>query len=74
MTMAQFIKGNRDELEGAIRRARDFAPRTASCDCHQSGTDHYHDDEGSLTVNELRQWILNDESLYTWARRAGVRI
>jgi hypothetical protein len=28
----------------------------------------YHNDE------ERRQWILNDESLYNWARSEGVRI
>ena len=28
----------------------------------------YHNDE------ERRQWILNDEGLYNWARSEGVRI
>ena len=28
----------------------------------------------SLNNEERRQWILNDEGLYNWARSAGVRI
>lgn len=26
------------------------------------------------TVEEIRLWVLNDEGLYNWARRSGVRI
>ena len=29
---------------------------------------------GSLNDEDRRMWILNDESLYNWARRSGVRI
>lgn len=28
----------------------------------------------SVTVDDCRQWILNDESLYLWAKSEGVRI
>jgi hypothetical protein len=28
----------------------------------------------SLNDNERRQWILNDEDLYNWAKSSGVRI
>ena len=31
-------------------------------------------DTRELTYEELRLWILNDEGLYNWARRSGVRI
>ncbi len=29
---------------------------------------------GSLNDGERRQWILNDEGLYNWARSEGVRV
>lgn len=56
MTLKQFIKDNRAELDQCIARAlgRDENP--------------YKNDE------ERRQWILNDEGLYRWARSEGVRI
>ncbi len=73
MTLRQFIQDNRAELDQAITRARDFVPRTASCDCPLSRTDHIH--EGArLDDAERRQWILNDEGLYRWAKAEGVRI
>jgi gluconate kinase len=28
----------------------------------------------SLNDDERRQWVLNDEGLYRWARSAGVRV
>jgi len=54
VTIREFIRNNRSELEQAIRRA------CPNC--------------GKLTVEEIRLWILNDEGLYLWARREGVRI
>ena len=57
----------------SIRQTRDFVPRTASCNCHLSHTDHVH--EGArLDDAERRQWILNDEGLYRWAKAERVRI
>ncbi len=29
---------------------------------------------GSLNDNDRREWIMNDEGLYNWARSEGVRI
>jgi hypothetical protein len=29
---------------------------------------------GKLTVDEIEQWIANDEGLYNWARREGVKV
>lgn len=55
MTLRDFIRQNRAELDAAIRKvlARpDF----------------------ELNDDDRRQWILNDESLYLWARSEGVRI
>jgi hypothetical protein len=73
MSLTQFIQENSSELKQCIGRALGHVPRQASCDCPKSGTDHYHD-APSLTQKDLRDWILNDESLYNWARREGVRI
>lgn len=53
MTLRNFIRENRNEIDAAILRA---VP-----ECRLSDT-------------ERRLWILNDESLYLWARRSGVRI
>lgn len=49
MTLQQFIKENRQEIDDMIQSP-------------------YKNDE------ERRLWILNDEGLYRWARRSGVRI
>jgi hypothetical protein len=56
VTLKQFVKEHRAELDRCIARAlgRDTNPRA--------------NDE------ERRQWILNDEGLYRWARSEGVRI
>ena len=73
MPLTQFIQDNRAKLDQAITRVRDFVPRTASCDCPLSRTDHVH--EGArLDDAERRLWILNDEGLYQWARAEGVKI
>lgn len=53
MTMKDFIKENKEELDKAIHRV---APGL------------------KLNDSERRQWILNDESLYRWARSEGVKI
>jgi hypothetical protein len=29
---------------------------------------------GSLNDNDRRDWIMNDESLYMWAKSEGVRV
>lgn len=53
MTMRDFIKTNRDEIDQCIRSV---CPNV------------------SLNNEERRQWILNDEGLYNWARSEGVKI
>ncbi len=73
MTMRDFIRQHRDELDQAINSARGHVPRTASCYCPKSGTDHHHDQPG-LNDDERKEWVLNDEGLYRWARSEGVRI
>ena len=52
MTLTQFIKDNRDEIDQAIKR---IVPNA------------------SINDAERRMWILNDEGLYNWARRSGVK-
>lgn len=73
MTIREFIQQNREELDQSIGRALGHVPRTASCSCPKSGTDHYHA-APTLNDSERRQWILNDEGLYQWARSQGVKI
>ena len=52
MTMREFIKENRTELDMCIKK---IVP-------------NYR-----LNDEERRQWILNDEGLYNWAKSYGVR-
>lgn len=73
MTLQQFIKENRAELDAAIKHAIGRVPRAATCYCPKSGTDHYHEPD-PLNDKERRLWILNDEGLYRWARSEGVQI
>ncbi len=56
MTIREFIRDNRVELDACIARAL------------RKKENPYPNDE------ERRQWILNDEGLYNWARSEGVRI
>ena len=74
MTLRQFIRENRNEIDAIINRVVNYVPRTASCNCSRSGTDHYHDDAPRINDDERRSWVMNDEFLYRAARRAGVRI
>lgn len=52
MTLKQFIKENKAELDACIKRVSDVR----------------------LNDSERRLWILNDEGLYLWAKREGVRL
>lgn len=71
MTIQEFIDENREELDGCIDRAIGHVPRTATCYCYKSGTDHFHQPD-SRDDEERRLWIENDESLYNWASDYGV--
>ncbi len=53
MTMRNFIRQNRQELEQHIK--------SACSNCR-------------LNDDERENWILNDESLYLWARSEGVNV
>ena len=54
MALGEFIRQNREELDGCIKRT---CPNV-----------------GRIDDEERRLWILNDESLYLWARSEGVDI
>ncbi len=53
MSMREFIRLNRAEIDALIKRVSLVQ---------------------KLNDEERRRWVLNDEGLYTWARRSGVRI
>lgn len=53
LSLSEFIKQNRIEIDKAIRSV------VPNC---------------RIDDSERRLWILNDESLYNWARSSGVRI
>ena len=53
MSMREFIKQNRVELDECIHRV----------------VPGY-----SLNDADRREWIMNDEGLYSWARSEGVRL
>lgn len=75
MTLRDFIKNNREELDSCINRSLLFTPKQASCQCPLSGVrDHECGEVPALNYSERRQWILNDAGLYNWARSEGVSI
>jgi hypothetical protein len=73
MKMADYIRENRAELVDIIGQCLGRVPKTASCYCPKSGTDHQHP-APKLTTADIKEWIMNDETLYRCARSCGVRI
>lgn len=73
MTLREFIKQNRADIDSAINRQLGHVPRTASCHCPKSGTDHYHQPD-KRNDEERRMWVLNDEGLHAFALSKGVRM
>lgn len=64
MSIREFIKQNRDELDIAIYRAiHDWV----------QGTNHSASGY-RLNNNDRIQWIMNDESLYRWAKMYRVNV
>jgi hypothetical protein len=59
MKLIEFINNNREELDSCINQVLNHVPRQASCNCHKSGTDHYHTDSNNLSYVDRREWILN---------------
>jgi len=73
MTFRNFIRENKTEIDAAINSRLTFVPREAGCYCSKSGTNHHHEAQ-PLNDEDRREWIINDEYLYGWARSEGVRI
>lgn len=51
-----------------INKYRAELDRAINTRLNRDGTPQHY------SVEECRQWVLNDESLYNWARSEGVRI
>lgn len=62
MSIQTFIKNHRSELDQAITRALTRYDKPG------------FQREIRIDDEERRQWVLNDEGLYNWARSEGVRI
>ena len=67
MTFKEFIKENRQELDRCIN---------AELYRHdgRGGRGTIPDPPPKRNDEERRQWVLNDEGLYNWARSEGVKI
>ena len=74
MRLSEFIKLHRHEIDICINSVIGHVPKTASCYCPLSGTDHQHAQDYKLNDKERREWIMSDEELYRWARSEGVKI
>jgi hypothetical protein len=72
MSLIDFIRNNRGELQTYIENRLGRVPRTASCYCPKTGTDHHHTPP-RLTYSDIKEWVRNDETLYLWAKSEGVR-
>lgn len=68
MKLISYIRENATELREEINRALNYVPKEAGCDCPKRGTNHYHNNRHRLTGEDIRQWVLNDEGLYSAAR------
>ncbi len=67
MTLRAFIRDNRAELDRLILGAMYRHDG-------RGGKSQVPDPPPRLNDEERRQWVLNDEGLYLWARREGCRI
>lgn len=67
MTMRDFIRQHRDDLDAEINRVR------YRHNGH-GGPGIIPDPPPRRSDAERHEWVLNDEGLYLWARAEGVRI
>lgn len=74
MTIRDFIKENKQELDAAIHRALGEKHSFYCTEINDASAREICSCCARLNDAERRLWILNDESLYLWARREGVRV
>ena len=67
MTLQEFIKQNREELDRCINAALYRHDG-------RGGRGTIPDPPPKRNDNERQEWVLNDEGLYNWAKSEGVRI
>ncbi|MCP4156669.1 MAG: hypothetical protein GY757_53645 [bacterium] len=67
MKLNDFIRENREELDQCINR--ELYRHDG-----RGGRGTIPDPPPKRNDDDRRQWILNDEGLYNWARSEGVRI
>lgn len=67
MRMREFISRHRTEIDDAINAAMYRYDGKGGRGTIPTPAPTRNDDE-------REQWIMNDESLYNWARREGVRV
>lgn len=67
MTLKQFISENRTEIDAAINGALYRYDG-------RGGRGTIPDPPPKRNDSERRDWIANDEGLYSWARSEGVRV
>lgn len=67
MTIREFIRQHRSEIDDAINRVMYRYDGNG-------GRGTIPDPPPTHNDQERHQWIINDEGLYLWARQEGVRI
>ncbi len=72
-SLQDWIGEHREELRAAVGRVLGHVPKTASCYCPKSGTEHDHEPP-PLDDDDLADWVANDEGLYKWALADGVDV
>ena len=67
MTLRDFIRAHRAEIDAAANTVRYRHDGRGGRGTIPTPAPRYNDED-------RRQWVLNDEGLYNWARSEGVKI